>query len=182
MEASFSSNKPYMLRAVYEWIIDNDATPYLLVDANQASVCVPRQHIQNGQIVLNVEPSAIQNWFSDNDAISFSARFSGKAMNIFIPMTALLAIYAQENGLGMAFPPEEAIEASISEVENNNSKLQIIENKDDITLDATRSGIDSGVDINNSNSDIQEEQSDEQKSAEVVSIKTKKPSHLKVIK
>ncbi|PCI65823.1 MAG: ClpXP protease specificity-enhancing factor [Gammaproteobacteria bacterium] len=182
MEASFSSNKPYMLRAVYDWIIDNDATPYLLVDANQASVCVPTQHIQNGQIVLNVEPSAIQNWFSDNDAISFSARFSGKAMNIFIPMTALLAIYAQENGLGMAFPPEEAIEGTIPKVENNDSKFQIIENRDDVTLDTASSGIGSDTDINNSNSDSQEEQSAEQKLAEVVSIKTKKSSHLKVIK
>ena len=182
MEASFSSNKPYMLRAVYEWIIDNDATPYLLIDANQDSVCVPQQHIQNGQIVLNVEPSAIQNWFSDNDAISFSARFSGKAMNIFIPMTALLAIYAQENGLGMAFPPEEEIQSVISEVKNNDSKLQIIENRDDATFESASSEITSDADSNNANSDVQKDQSEEQKSAEVVSIKTKKISHLKVIK
>ena len=178
MEASFSSNKPYMLRAVYEWIIDNDATPYLLVDANQASVCVPQQHIQNGQIVLNVEPSAIQNWFSDNDAISFSARFSGKAMNIFIPMSALLAIYAQENGLGMAFPPEEEIQGVISDVENNESKFQVIDCRDEATLDSASSD----TNTDSLNSDNQEERPIAQKSGGVVSIKAKKASHLKVIK
>ncbi len=168
MEASFSSNKPYMLRAVHEWIIDNDATPYLLVDASQASVCVPAQHIQNGQIILNVEPSAIQNWFTDNDAISFSARFSGKAMNIFIPMTALLAIYAQENGLGMAFPPDEEINAK---GENGGLSLQVSEEvKDNTTELKTQEGQskENDLSVNNSN--------------EVVSLKTKKTSHLKVVK
>ncbi len=102
----FTSNKPYLLRALYEWILDNDATPYLLVDATKGDVQVPRQHVKDGQIVLNASPGAIQDWFVDNTAISFSARFSGKAQSIYIPMKSLLAIYAQENGLGMAFPEE----------------------------------------------------------------------------
>ncbi len=110
--SKFTSNKPYLLRALYEWIIDNDATPYLLVDATKSEVQVPRQHVKDGQIVLNAAPGAIQNWFADNSAISFSARFSGKAHSIYIPMPSLLAIYAQENGLGMVFPdePEDALE------------------------------------------------------------------------
>lgn len=104
--SQFTSNKPYLLRALYEWILDNDATPYLLVDATKSDVQVPRQHVKDGQIVLNAAPGAIQEWFVDNSAISFSARFSGKAQSIYIPMKSLLAIYAQENGLGMAFPAE----------------------------------------------------------------------------
>lgn len=166
MEAPFSSNKPYMLRAVYEWILDNGATPYLLVDATQTSVCVPEQHIQDGQIVLNVEPSAIQNWFADNNAISFNARFGGKAMNIYIPITALLAIYAQENGLGMAFPPEEEIEGIINRIDNTDSKRQTSKEVDE-TVSASR---------------VQEEGSNNQKPSEIVSIKAKKKSHLKVVK
>ena len=108
----FSSNKPYLLRALYEWILDNDATPYLLVDTTRKDVQVPRQHVKDGQIVLNASPGAVQGWFVDNYAISFSARFSGKAQSIYIPMKSLLAIYAQENGLGMAFPeePDDALE------------------------------------------------------------------------
>lgn len=98
------------MRALYEWILDNDATPYLLVDATKSDVQVPRQHVKDGQIVLNATPGAIQGWFVDNDAISFSARFSGKAESIYIPMKSLLAIYAQENGLGMAFPEEPDVD------------------------------------------------------------------------
>lgn len=111
----FTSNKPYLFRAVYQWILDNDATPYLLVDATQDKVQVPWEHVKDGQIVLNTIPSAIQNWYEDNDVISFSARFSGKAQTIYIPMNALLAVYAQENGMGMAFPDEMASEEVLSE-------------------------------------------------------------------
>jgi len=174
MEASFSSNKPYMFRAVYEWILDNDATPYLLVDTTQASVCVPEQHIESGQIVLNVEPNAIQSWFSDNDAISFSARFNGKAMNVFIPMSALLAIYAQENGLGMAFPPEEIIQESEKNNEHEAVKLQGINSQDDNSQDHKR--------LVPEGNDISDEDVQDGNLSEVVSIKTKKPPHLKVIK
>ncbi len=118
IEGKFTSNKPYLLRALYEWIIDNDATPYLLVDATKSDVQIPMQHVKDGQIVLNAAPSAIQNWFADNTAISFNARFSGKAQNIYIPMNSLLAIYAQENGMGMAFP-EESEESSEKQKESD---------------------------------------------------------------
>ena len=166
MDASFSSNKPYMLRAVYEWILDNDATPYLLVDATKESVTVPQQYIQNGQIVLNVEPNAIQNWFVDNDAISFSARFSGKAMNIFVPMSALLAIYAQENGEGMVFPPEEVL------IDDNLVSVTALD------PESTEIGKDAIFNIDTKSKDENKERT----KAEVVSLKTKKKSHLKVIK
>lgn len=107
MSSEFTSNKPYLFRAILEWLLDNDATPYMLVDATRAGVEVPQEHIKDGQIVLNITPSAVQNWQVDNEIISFNARFSGVARLIIVPMSALLAVYAQENGLGMAFPAEE---------------------------------------------------------------------------
>jgi len=103
----FSSNKPYLFRAILDWLLDNQATPYILVDTQSELVEVPEEHIQDGQIVLNVSPSAVQKWQVDNQAISFSARFGGVSRNIYVPMFALMAIYSQENGLGMAFPAEE---------------------------------------------------------------------------
>ena len=114
---AFTSNKPYLFRAIYDWILDNEGTPYLLVDALQANVQVPQEHVKDGQIILNASPNAIQGWVSDNQAISFSARFSGRAQQIYIPMNALLAVYAQENSLGMAFPEvvEEPAPENVSE-------------------------------------------------------------------
>jgi len=119
-QEAFTSNKPYLFRAIYEWLLDNDATPYILVDATVSGVEVPSEHVQNGQIVLNASPSAIRNWFVDNDALSFNARFSGKSQQIYVPMNAILAIYAQENGLGMAFPNvEEGTEESVNESDSS---------------------------------------------------------------
>ncbi|MDQ7050622.1 MAG: ClpXP protease specificity-enhancing factor [Enterobacterales bacterium] len=103
---SFSTNKPYLFRAIYQWILDNDATPHILVDANWPAVVVPQEFVQQGKIILNAAPEAISHWFSDNDAVSFSARFAGKSMDIYLPIGAILAVYAQENNLGMAFEPE----------------------------------------------------------------------------
>lgn len=118
----FTSNKPYLFRALYEWIIDNDATPYMLVDATKENVQVPQHLVKDGQIVLNASPSAIRDWFADNSAVSFNTRFSGKAQNIYVPMNALLAIYAQENGMGMAFPEE--LEDASSDEEGDSEKQQ----------------------------------------------------------
>jgi len=129
VDSKFSSNKPYLFRAIYEWILDNDSTPYLLVDANKPDVMVPRQFIKDGQIVLNASPDAIDNWFIDNSAISFSARFSGKSENIFLPMTSLLAVYAQENGAGMAFPADEELVSSDGEVDSEEESVQVKEQK-----------------------------------------------------
>lgn len=95
-----------MFRAILDWLLDNDATPYILVDTTKPNVEVPTEHIKDNQIVLNITPSAVQNWHADEKAISFNARFSGAARQIYVPMSALMAIYAQENGQGMAFPAE----------------------------------------------------------------------------
>jgi len=100
-------NRPYLLRAFYEWIVDNNTTPYLVVDATFPSVKVPTQFIQNGQIVLNVAPTAVGNLQLGNDAVTFSARFGGQPFALYIPVNAVLAIYAKENGAGTVFTLEE---------------------------------------------------------------------------
>ncbi|WP_440054921.1 ClpXP protease specificity-enhancing factor [Pseudoalteromonas sp. T1lg65] len=102
-----TSNRPYLLRAFYEWIVDNDCTPHLVVDADYPAVQVPTQFVQEGQIVLNVSPSAVTQFSMDNQALSFNARFGGQPMQVYVPVGAILAIYARENGEGTVFTPEE---------------------------------------------------------------------------
>jgi stringent starvation protein B len=102
-----SSNRPYLLRAIYDWISDNNLTPYVLVDAGIEGVRVPPQVIKNGQVVLNLAMRAVANLDLGNEWISFQARFSGVSQTINIPVQAVLALYAQENGQGMMFPAEE---------------------------------------------------------------------------
>lgn len=104
---AMSSNRPYLLRAIYDWISDNDLTPYILVDASMPGVRVPPQVVKNGQVVLNLAMRAVANLDLGNEWISFSARFSGVSQTINIPVQAVLALYAQENGQGMMFPAEE---------------------------------------------------------------------------
>ncbi|EWG98676.1 ClpXP protease specificity-enhancing factor [Halomonas sp. BC04] len=103
------SSRPYLARGLYEWLLDNEHTPYVVVDAEQAGVVVPRQFVQNGQIVLNVGPTAVRDLHIENDAITFSARFGGQPMQVVVPMPALIAIYARENGVGMVFGHEPVI-------------------------------------------------------------------------
>ncbi|MGR2737658.1 ClpXP protease specificity-enhancing factor [Billgrantia sp. Q4P2] len=100
------SSRPYLARGLYEWLLDNDHTPYIVVDAEQPGVNVPRQFVQNGQIVLNVGPTAVRDLRIENDAVSFHARFGGQPMQVVVPMPALVAIYARENGVGMVFGHE----------------------------------------------------------------------------
>ena len=98
-----TSNQPYLLRAIYEWIVDNSLTPYILVDASNDDVHVPRQFVENGKIVLNIAPRAVSNLELRNEQVLFDARFSGQPMQVILPMHAVLAIYAKENGQGMVF-------------------------------------------------------------------------------
>lgn len=105
--APMTSNRPYLLRAIYDWISDNNLTPYVLVDAGVAGVRVPPQVVKNGQVVLNLAMRAVANLDLGNEWISFQARFSGVSQAIQIPVQAVLALYAQENGQGMMFPAEE---------------------------------------------------------------------------
>ena len=99
-------SRPYLMRGLYEWILDNDCTPYVLVDASIVGVQVPTEHVKNGQIVLNISPGAVRDIVIDNDAMHFNARFGGVPQNIYVPIMAVLAIYARENGQGMVFGHE----------------------------------------------------------------------------
>jgi len=106
MMEKMTSSRPYLIRSLYQWIVDNGVTPYVLVDALVDGVDVPEQHIQDNKIVLNIAPMAVQGLTLGDDAISFSARFSGKSINLLVPTEAVLAIYARENGQGMMFNEE----------------------------------------------------------------------------
>jgi stringent starvation protein B len=102
-DIKMTSSRPYLLRAIYDWIVDNNMTPYLLVDATAEAVQVPTEHINNGKIILNISPAAVMGLDLGAEAVSFNARFSGKPMFVNVPMKAVLAIYSKENGRGMVF-------------------------------------------------------------------------------
>lgn len=102
-----NSSRPYLLRAIYEWVIDNQLTPYIVVDAVVPAVEVPQRFVENAKIVLSIEPRAVGKLRMGDDAVEFDARFSGVAHHIFIPTRAIKAIYAFENGRGMIFTEEE---------------------------------------------------------------------------
>lgn len=109
-----TSTKPYLLRAIYEWCSDNGLTPYVAVKVD-ASVRVPMEYVKDGEIVLNVSMDATSALKLDNDYISFKARFGGQPREIVVPMDRVLAIYARENGQGMAFPVSEPDEVDVQE-------------------------------------------------------------------
>jgi stringent starvation protein B len=105
---AMSSNRPYLLRALYEWISDNGLTPYILVDATNPSVRVPPGAAKDGKVVLNIAARAVTQFEISNERIHFLARFGGVSQGVDIPMNGVLAIYAQENGQGMMFSAENA--------------------------------------------------------------------------
>ncbi|MGI9277436.1 MAG: ClpXP protease specificity-enhancing factor [Endozoicomonas sp.] len=103
---TMTSSRPYIARALYDWILENDCTPYVLVDASRRGAEVPREYVKDGQIVLNISPSAVRALHMGNDVITFDGRFGGEALTITVPVEALMAIYARENGQGMVFEVE----------------------------------------------------------------------------
>ncbi len=108
-----TSIQPYLLRSFYDWIVDNALTPYMLVDAEYEDVTVPEQYVENGKIILNVSPTAVQNLALDNDSVNFSARFSGQPFSVYVPTEAVLGIYARENGKGMFFQDDDKVEQPV---------------------------------------------------------------------
>lgn len=107
-----TSSRPYLLRAVYEWIADNDMTPFVVVNANFPGVYVPNQHVEDGKIILNVSETAVRKLIVSNEAMEFDARFSGVVYRIYAPIGAISAIYARENGRGIIFEDDDS---SVSE-------------------------------------------------------------------
>ena len=106
-DISTTSRRPYLLRAMHEWITDNNQTPYIVVDANIEHVVVPREHVQDGKIILNVSYSAANALELGNEWLMFQARFSGKSQSLSMPVQAILAVYSKETGQGLIFEDEE---------------------------------------------------------------------------
>lgn len=107
MPTPMNSSRPYLMRAMYEWIIDNGLTPYLLVDARQEGVEVPNAYVEDGKIVLNIGLGASRDLELGSEFVTFNARFNGQVMWVTAPVAAVCAMYAKENGQGMMFGEEE---------------------------------------------------------------------------
>jgi stringent starvation protein B len=103
---SMTSHRPYLVRALNEWILENNCTPYILVNAYEAGVQVPQNFVKDGQIVLNISPVAVQGLVMTNAGIEFNGRFGGIPTRVYVPTAAILGIYAKENGQGMIFDAE----------------------------------------------------------------------------
>lgn len=120
--SELTSTKPYMIRAMHEWCTDNGLTPHLLVAVDD-SVRVPVAYVKDGEIVLNVNYSATRNLLISNEAVTFSARFGGVASDLYVPMHAVRGIFARENGQGMFFQPEEAMDDRQANVQSGEKGL-----------------------------------------------------------
>ena len=103
MTQASRSKRPYLIRAMYEWMVDNSHTPHIVVDTSVDGVSVPSEHVKDGKIILNTSESAAHNLKLTNDSVSFRARFSGVAFDVWVPMQSVLGIYARETGQGMIF-------------------------------------------------------------------------------
>jgi stringent starvation protein B len=126
MSIEMTSNKPYLVKAFYDWISDNQLTPYIVVDTTVNNVMVPMSFVQNGEIVLNISQGAVGAISLGEHAIEFSARFGGKLEHLFVPYGAIAAIYAKENGVGTALPVEE-VDDTLAEDEIEEINLSSVE-------------------------------------------------------
>lgn len=117
---TLSSRRPYLLRAIYDWINDNLLTPYLVVNTQFEGVIAPVELAQNHRLVLNIVSTAVNGFVIDNDAISFSARFDGRSFDIYLPINSIIAIYAQENGEGMLFEETSAKSDDSTDTDDSN--------------------------------------------------------------
>ena len=137
MENDFqlTPTRPYMVRAIFEWLEDNNLTPHIMVDTTQPNVTVPVEYVQDGRIVLNIASRATGNLLINNDFINFHARFGGVSQELWVPMQAVMGIYARENSQGMFFDPTEYDNAPQSEInasqraESNDTQRPKRENK-----------------------------------------------------
>ena len=105
-----TSSRPYLIRAMHEWILDNELTPHIVVDATLEGVHVPPEYVKDGQISLNISGAAVHGLSMDNDWIVFDARFGGRSFQVSVPTRAVIAIFARENGAGMSFGEEEHLD------------------------------------------------------------------------
>ncbi|CAL7963223.1 Stringent starvation protein B homolog [Gammaproteobacteria bacterium] len=129
-----TSSKPYLIRAIYEWIVDNNLTPYVAVDTNIPGTTVPETYIQDERIVLDISEAATSNLIISNNSLEFKARFGGISHNIYIPISAIMVIYAQENDRGMEFPPEEFEEELLEEDDDQTTITMSQKSRPKLTL------------------------------------------------
>ncbi|RLM27568.1 ClpXP protease specificity-enhancing factor [Brenneria alni] len=139
--SQLSPRRPYLLRAFYDWLLDNQLTPHLVVDITLPDVMVPMEFARDGQIVLNIAPRAVGGLELADDSVRFNARFGGVPRQVYVPMAAVLAIYARENGAGTMFEPEPAYE-SAREFEDfqdenvtSNTVMSIVDNNPPVVTD-----------------------------------------------
>jgi stringent starvation protein B len=139
---AMTSHRPYLLRALYEWIADNGMTPHVLVDATQPGVRVPTHAVKDGRVVLNIADRAVAKLEMDNDSVRFTARFGGVSHPVVVPIPAVLAIYARETGQGMALPEDIAAggEATEAGVDTEAEALGAPEHPDDDPTPPRRGG------------------------------------------
>lgn len=128
-----SSNKPYLIRAIYDWIIDNELTPYIILDANYPGLEFPKEYISGGKIIFNISPLACRNLHLGLNEITFAARFAEQPFDIYLLPGAVLAIYAKENGQGMEFnledPPDPNSFSPEPQAKKNKPKLTLVKKK-----------------------------------------------------
>ncbi|EOW9275388.1 TPA: ClpXP protease specificity-enhancing factor [Vibrio cholerae] len=129
--------RPYLLRAFYDWLLENELTPHLVVDATLPGVKAPLEYVQDGQIILNVAPRAVGNLELGNDEVTFNARFGGRPHLVIVPIYAVQAIYARENGAGTMFEPEPAYLDMMDFPEEIDSDDSFIELESDVTVEHT---------------------------------------------
>lgn len=124
-----TSSRPYLLRAIYEWILDNNMTPFLLVDTTITGVHVPEQYIENNRILLNILPEAVHQMVIGNEAVTFNARFNNKPCKIYVPVSAVISIYTKETGDGIVFSLETETASGpgsgISESAGSSNKVKL---------------------------------------------------------
>ena len=120
--SQLSPRRPYLLRAFYDWLLDNQLTPHLVVDVSLPGIMVPMEFARDGQIVLNIAPRAVGGLELADDSVRFNARFGGVPRQVYVPMAAVLAIYARENGAGTMFEPEPAYEQD-NEAQDSNTEM-----------------------------------------------------------
>ena len=119
--SQLTPRRPYLLRAFYEWLLDNQLTPHLVVDVTLPGVLVPMEYARDGQIVLNIAPRAVGNLELANDEVRFNARFGGVPRQVSVPLAAVLAIYARENGAGTMFEPEAAYDEDVASLNDDDA-------------------------------------------------------------
>ncbi|MGP1959837.1 MAG: ClpXP protease specificity-enhancing factor [Arsenophonus sp. NC-TX2-MAG3] len=121
-----SPRRPYLLRAHYEWLLDNNMTPYLVVDVNIFGVNIPMEYTYKEQIILNITPYSVDNLRLTNEIVSFNARFGGVPRYVEVPMSAIIAIYGRENGVGMIFEPEAKYESCVDNFITKSKNLVLV--------------------------------------------------------